>query len=225
MVIPSPTQDRQPMSLPAVCGTCGTIFPSGFAIAGGPHYFSNTLAGPCPGCGGMGRVPDGVFDSNRPDLIAVLKAMADLGSIHNLERMVGLLAAASKDDLLAIRQALAIDTPGRSADQVAQDIQRAAPDLPGAAALIRNRDNRLELATWLTLLVTIISLLIAVKASHQEITPQRQEQIIRVIVPAPRENPTTPRQLEGRRPGRNERCPCGSDLKFKHCHDSATARP
>ncbi len=30
-----------------------------------------------------------------------------------------------------------------------------------------------------------------------------------------------PSRLEARRVGRNARCPCGSDVKFKHCHGRA----
>jgi uncharacterized protein YecA (UPF0149 family) len=80
----------------------------------------------------------------------------------------------------------------------------------------------MELATWLTLLVAIMSIVIAVKANHHEITPPRQEQIVQIIVPA---TPTTPVQAGRHRPGRNERCPCGSGMKFKRCHGSPTARP
>ncbi len=224
MVTSSPDPDGQSVNLPAVCGACGTIFPSGFMIAGGPNYFSDVRAGPCPGCGGIGRVPEGMIDLRRPDVVAALRAMAELGSIGNLRRMVGLLSAASTDELLAIRQALTVGTAGRSEDQVVKDVQRAAPGLADVAGLIRDRDNRMELATWLTLLVAIVAIVIAVKTNHQEVTPPRQEQIIQVIVPAPSAIPTTPVQGGRHPPGRNERCPCGSGMKFKQCHSSPTAR-
>jgi hypothetical protein len=225
MVASTPAPDGQMVNLPAVCDVCGTIFPSGFTFAGGSHYFSGCQSGPCPGCGGMGQIPDGVIDLSRPDVVAALRAMVELGSIHNLRRMVGLLSAASKDELLAIRQALTVGTAGLSEDQVAQDVQRAAPRLAGAAGLIRNRDSRMELAAWLGLLAVIVSILIAVKANHQEVTPPRQEQIIQVIVPAPSALPATPVQARRHPPGRNERCPCGSGMKFKRCHGSPTVRP
>ncbi len=226
MVTFSPDPDRQLVNLPAVCGACGTIFPSGFTIAGGgTFHLTGNVAGPCSGCGGMGRIPDGVIDLSRPDVVAALRAMVELGSIDNLRRMVGLLSAASKDELLAIRHALTVGAAERSEDQVVHDVQRAAPKLVGAAALIRNRDNRMELATWLMLLATIVSIVIAVKAIDQEVTPPHREQIIQVIVPPPSAIPTTPVQAGRHPPGRNERCPCGSGMKFKHCHGSPTAQP
>jgi SEC-C motif len=223
---PNPAPRGQFVNLPAVCATCSTIFPSGLTVAaGGPAIFLDNLAGPCPGCGGMGRVPDGVIDLSRPDVVAALQAIVALGSIDNLRLMVGLVSAASKEELLAVAGALSAGPPDRSEDQVVQAVQQAAPRLHDLAGLIRNRDSRMELATWLTLLATIISIVIAVKTiSHDEITPPRQDQIIRVVTQAPTAT-TAPAQGEGRRTGRNEPCPCGSGMKFKRCHGSPTARP
>jgi hypothetical protein len=226
MVTSIPAPNGQTVNLPAVCGTCGRVFPSGFTIAGGGSYhLSNNQAGPCPGCGGMGRIPDGVIDLNQPDVVAALRAMADLGSIHNLRRMIGLLPRLTTDELFAVRQTLTSGAAGRSEEQVVQDVQRAAPRLATAADLIRNRDNRMELAIWLTLIAAIIPIVIALKANHQEVTPPRQDQIIQVIVPTPSAIPATPSQTKRHRTGRNEPCPCGSGMKFKRCHDSPTARP
>jgi len=214
------------VNLPAVCNACGTIFPSGFAVGvGSSNYFSSNTSGPCPGCGGVGRVPDGTIDLSRPDVVAALRAMAQLGSIHNLRRMLALLSVVRSDDLLAIRQTLTSGAADRSEDQVIKDVQQAAPGLRNAASLIRNRDNRMELAIWLTLIAAIIPIVIALKSNQQEVTPPRQEQIIQLIVPTPSARPALPIQAQRRTPGRNERCPCGSGKKFKHCHDSPTARP
>jgi len=49
--------------IPAFCDTCGTIFGSGFVIdhASQVHLEGNK-SGPCPKCGGMGSVPDGVYN-------------------------------------------------------------------------------------------------------------------------------------------------------------------
>lgn len=226
MVTSTPAPDGELVNLPAVCDACGSIFPSGFAIrGGGSNNFSRNLAGPCPGCGGMGRVLDGTIDLSRPDVVAALRAIAQLGSIHNLRRMLALLSAASNDELLAIRQTLTSGAAGRSEDQVIQDVRQAAPRLANAISLIRNRDNRMELAVWLTLIAAIIPIVIALKANHQEVTPPRQEQIIQVIVPTPSAIPAAPSQAHRHPPGRNERCPCGSGMKFKRCHGSPAARP
>lgn len=225
VVMFSPTPDGQPVNLLAVCDTCGTLFPSGFTISGGRHYLSGNLAGPCPGCGGMGRVPDGVVDLTRPDVVAALRAAADTDSMRSLRRTIALLSSASEDELLAIREVLTAGAAERSEEQVARDVQRAAPRLAGVAGLIRNRDNRMELAVWLTLLATIIPIVLAIRANHHEVTPARQEQIIQFIVPNPSAIPAAQVPAERHSAGRNDRCPCGSGMKFKRCHGSPTERP
>ena len=50
------------MPVPAFCDTCGAVFTVGI-VANGPNVFtfSGTRAGPCPSCGGMGHIPDGIF--------------------------------------------------------------------------------------------------------------------------------------------------------------------
>ena len=50
-------------ALPAFCDTCGTAFPSGFFAENSYNItFSGCKSGPCPVCGGMGHIPDGVFN-------------------------------------------------------------------------------------------------------------------------------------------------------------------
>lgn len=50
---------------PAVCDNCGTVFPSGFAFGPGTSNIRmiGNKSGPCPNCGGMGSIPDGVYDT------------------------------------------------------------------------------------------------------------------------------------------------------------------
>ena len=49
--------------LPAVCRTCGTVFPSGFDLQHARNVtFEDCVAGPCPKCGGDGDIPNGIYD-------------------------------------------------------------------------------------------------------------------------------------------------------------------
>ena len=49
-------------ALPAICQTCGTIFRSGNSFENSTNITrSGNLSGPCPQCGRMGRIPDGLF--------------------------------------------------------------------------------------------------------------------------------------------------------------------
>jgi hypothetical protein len=50
-------------NLPAICDDCGTMFPSGFVMENCTNIsLSGNKSGPCPSCGGMGSIPDGVFN-------------------------------------------------------------------------------------------------------------------------------------------------------------------
>ena len=47
--------------IPAVCPNCGQKFPSGIALEGPSQVqIQNVGSGPCPNCGSMGRIPDGM---------------------------------------------------------------------------------------------------------------------------------------------------------------------
>ena len=50
--------------IPAVCETCGTVFGSGLALRLGTRNVGITGGryGPCPSCGGLGKVADGVYE-------------------------------------------------------------------------------------------------------------------------------------------------------------------
>jgi hypothetical protein len=49
--------------MPAICETCNATFPSGFFFSNATEiYLEGNTAGPCPKCGGMGRIPDGLYD-------------------------------------------------------------------------------------------------------------------------------------------------------------------
>jgi len=51
-------------AVPAVCNNCGTVFAMPNLVAGGSTgniTISNVKAGPCPNCGGMGSIPDGLY--------------------------------------------------------------------------------------------------------------------------------------------------------------------
>lgn len=49
--------------MPAICDSCGTVFPSGFYVENSINIgFSGCKSGPCPKCGGDGSVPDGLYN-------------------------------------------------------------------------------------------------------------------------------------------------------------------
>jgi hypothetical protein len=51
------------LNIPAVCNDCKNFFPGDVVSENSTNViFDNKTAGPCPRCGGTGRVPDGVYN-------------------------------------------------------------------------------------------------------------------------------------------------------------------
>jgi len=78
------------LSLPAICDSCGSVFPSGFAVSGTVRYCQ---AGPCPACGEMGSVPDGTYQT----VGNVIKLLAGpQTTINQLRSLVAVITEARK---------------------------------------------------------------------------------------------------------------------------------
>lgn len=80
------------MNMPAICNTCGTAFPSGFVFENCRNVsLQGNKSGPCPKCGGMGDIPDGVFDfiDNTIKIISAnYKTFEALSKIYNVVREI-----------------------------------------------------------------------------------------------------------------------------------------
>lgn len=62
--------------IPAFCDACGHAFPSGIFAENCLHLtLSGNRSGPCPQCGSMGTVLEGIFDVTK-DLIEIVSAPA-----------------------------------------------------------------------------------------------------------------------------------------------------
>lgn len=220
----SPAQYR---GLPAICRSCGTIFPSaiGAPVQGSNLVlqFSGMSFGPCPNCFAFaGKMPAESIDLSRPDVIAALQAPATL---PNLRKLVSVLAAASHEDWRVLQIALA-NSQGRTADEVATEVERRIPGLHLVADWIRDRDNRVELATWLQVILAVLAILLTLQSSQQGgtsqqgVTPSQIEQIVHALAPDLSAQPHSEKRL-----GRNEPCHCGSGKKYKRCHGAPSGLP
>lgn len=126
---------------PAVCNKCHAIFASGFNIAGKNATLSGCTAGPCPACGGLGTIPDGVY-SALSDTILAYKA----GHINEaaLRRLATLLESARTTE----------DEPQKVAERIKSDI----PELASVASALPNTRN--ELYAFLAVLIALLTVLI-----------------------------------------------------------------
>lgn len=94
---------------PAVCDNCGTVFPSGFAFGPGASNIrmSGNKSGPCPKCGGMGSVPDGVYDT----LGDTMNIVSTWSSDRIIRLVEGLEQARSAPDPLAATESVLAKEP------------------------------------------------------------------------------------------------------------------
>jgi hypothetical protein len=209
-------------SLPVVCGTCGAIFPSGIgvpkAVSNIRMHFVDSQFGPCPHClahgkRSYGEVPAEWIDLSRPDVAAALSAPT---TANNLRTLVGVLSSASREELSALREALA-NAEGMSAEEVADRIERAVPRHGGLADWMRKPENLPVLQGYILILIGIVTVLLMVYSVVNGITAEQAEQLIQAVKQEQRTDQARP-------PGRNEPCYCGSGIKFKRCHGAPPPR-
>jgi hypothetical protein len=62
-------------SIPAICDACGAWFASGLVMTSiRSAYLAGNTAGPCPACGAMGTIPDGMYRALGGTLDVLLNA-------------------------------------------------------------------------------------------------------------------------------------------------------
>ena len=190
------------MQVPAVCNNCGVIFASGIEATNSKNIsFSNCTAGPCPACGGMGHIPDGVYNfiGNTIELLS-----GPGRTVSELERLANILRAA-RDERASL-------------EQVKSEIQEKIPEFSSLKDILPK--NRSELYAFLALILSVISILLLQTPSKKSSKVEINNVINNIYqqAPAPQQK-QAPKTLSPRKKkvGRNVRCPCGSGKKYKKC--------
>jgi len=195
------------MRAPAVCDTCGTIFPSDFEIVDSLHIsFSGCTSGHCPKCAGIGHIPEGVYNfiGNTIELLS-----GPSRTVSELKRLA-----------IILRQAREERTP---LEQVSKRIQEEVSELSSLKDFFPQ--SRSELYAFLTIIITIIGLILGQVKRDQP--PKIEVNQVLNLICQPQEPSTTkgPRSevkikamLKAKKKvGRNAPCPCGSGKKYKKC--------
>jgi hypothetical protein len=187
--------------MPAFCDNCGTVFGSGFVFENCRNVtLSGNQVGPCPNCGGMGHVPDGVYDITGN---AIRLLQGSIKTVQQLQQLSAVLFEAQKQNL--------------SKEQVQANIQETLPELHDFASVLPQ--TRSELYGFIGIILTAIGLMIAAYGTFKDDTlPEREiEQIIERSIEqsiqklAPLKPPVHKKQK------RNDPCACGSGFKYKKC--------
>jgi hypothetical protein len=189
------------LHIPAFCDTCGAVFPSGIVAENATNMaLVGNRAGPCPVCGGVGHIPDGVFNfvGNTIEILS-----APRRTIDELSRLTKILREAREKK--------------EAPEAVAQKIRDELPDLAGLADLLPR--TRAELYAFLALIVAVIALLSQGDRSPNTTTNVTVNQTInQAFIETEKSAKPQPKQEQStKKIGRNLPCPCGSGKKFKKC--------
>lgn len=161
--------------------------------------FAGNRSGPCPNCGGMGHVPDGVFNFIG-NTIEILSAPE-----RTISELLGLV------EILKEAQ-----TRGDSKEQVVKRIESELPNLSLLAKLLPTNKNELY---------GFLGVVIAAAALYTQSPDQApSQQVVNVAQVIQQITITQPQQVQNfkqatsvKKQGRNESCKCGSGKKFKKC--------
>lgn len=190
------SRDTMP-NIPAFCDTCGAVFNSGiFAENSTNISFSGCSAGPCPNCGGMGHIPDGVFNfiGNTIEILS-----APERTIAELTRLAQILREAK--------------AKANTREQVVSRIEKELPSLSGLGKLLP--ETRSELYGFLAVVLAAVQLFSQTPPAQNSTTINITQVIQQVI--AKSSGTKTASVKSKKKVGRNEPCPCGSGAKYKRC--------
>ena len=141
--------------IPAFCDNCGQAFPSGIFLENCQNVtMSGSKSGPCPKCGGMGTVLDGVFNVTER-AIEVLSAPD--WTLQRLQSLATIVKEARKS--------------GAPPENVAKQLKEEAPELSSLADVLPK--TRKELYAALGILLGAISIIS--KSCEGPVPPQAEQ--------------------------------------------------
>jgi len=121
--------------IPAFCDNCGAAFSSGIAVENCANItLSGNRSGPCPRCGGMGSVIDGVFNVVG-DVIEILSAPQS--TIESLNKLTHILKKAAQEK--------------NTSEEIEKNINTNVPELSGVTKYLPKSPT--DLVAWLTFIL------------------------------------------------------------------------
>jgi len=165
--------------------------------------FSNCSSGPCPTCGGMGHIPDGVYNfiGNTIELLS-----GPSRTRLELERLAEILSRAREQRA--------------SLDQVSERIQKEIPEMSSLRELLPK--TRSELYSFIAIIITVIGLILGQikQGGSARVTINEVVNVIyqqQHITAQDQVNDPKVMDKVRKKVGRNDPCPCGSGKKYKKC--------
>lgn len=195
--------------MPAVCDNCGTIFDSKFAFNGEiiALQLEGNKVGPCPTCGQIGHIPDGLY--NFVDNVLEVLSAPDR-TIEELNRLSEILHAADKNNSTPEQVKTQIETEHHELHSLIDDL------LPKT-----REEKREDFKFWVKTTLQILGMIISLHHSHAteqvKTVPVPKIEVNQVIDNIAHQNETKSFKTV-MKIGRNDLCPCGSGKKYKYCH-------
>ncbi|MEC1650107.1 SEC-C metal-binding domain-containing protein [Bacillus vallismortis] len=187
--------------LPAVCDNCNAIFRSGFVIENSTATLMNNKVGPCPRCGSVGSVSEGVFNFIE-NTIEILSAPER--TIHELQQFNELLQSAKNKSV--------------TFEQVEDKVYQETPQFVGILESLPKikKEKSADFHVWIQTLAAITSLVLPWFKEENPSPPKIEvNQVINHIYES---DEIKNEPIRSKKIGRNDLCPCGSGLKYKFCH-------
>jgi hypothetical protein len=188
--------------VPAFCDSCGAIFPSGILVENSTHIqFSGGRAGPCPNCGGMGHIPDGIFNI----IGSTIKLLTGpQRTIADLNRLASLLNNFQQRDI--------------GLDELADEISCELPDLSIFGNILKNNKN--DIYQFIIIILMIIQIIISNYSRQKDYSSiiARDKLVWESIDKSYSKKQNVNIGPKRVKIGRNEPCYCGSGIKYKKCH-------
>lgn len=123
--------------LPAICQNCGRWFSAGIRVSNAREMtFVGNTAGPCPVCGGMGRIPDGTFDFSE-----VLREAVEESTPDQIQAVEEVLHSVGDDGEGAV---------------VAEQVEVAGGGAWRKVVAYLKPENGSQLAAWANVIINII---------------------------------------------------------------------
>lgn len=191
--------------MPVFCDKCGLIFGSGFHFENTTNVSLSGNRAQCLRCHNMAPIPDGLFNFVN-DSIEIINAPQT--TVEKLEYYKTLIK----------------ELKDKKADynKVKSEIEEKAPELNSLINFLPK--NRSELYTFLALILATISFTLDRGANKQEPNQINVNNVINYYninhinneIESTDSTINTP--VEKRKIGRNDKCFCGSGVKYKKCH-------
>jgi uncharacterized protein YecA (UPF0149 family) len=183
-------------AVPAICDTCGSIFPSGIFVENSLSItFRDCHAGPCPKCGQVGHLVEGTFNFVGETIEVVRASFKTQSELIRLKKFI---------------QKIKQEAP--KVEEAIREIQDNYPQLSKPISLLPKTTS--ELYAFLGLL---IALLTYIQIQWRKVEPSSTF-INNVYNNFYAAAPSLPEAVPSKtKIGRNEKCPCGSGKKFKRC--------